>query len=384
MGLNPSSARTTPPTATVTSKTVGLRRVMVASSRRALPRVAVNSTSSSSSGGSAGAGEGRPLAAAPPPVAGGSLAAGPALDKAARRFAAGVKAGLSPDEMTAMELAAGASSGPVAELTEAQRAYAQAVRARLEQRAAELAREDAARRAREARNFEAGKLLYERGEYRRCVEALELAVEDAGGKGTQLGGEAAMWLALGYQAVGREQDCGDLYRWLEQNHPNKRLRKQAGDLRYILEAPKLELSPDERVTVPVISSADAWKAGGRRSSVSSSLRKKGGGGGGGEKKPWERDVTGAGILPDAWYVRVAWVVVIVGTGVYGNHVAALQREQQQVAAAGAVGQTQQQQPQQPQQQRQAVADAAVSSPFSSASSSAPSGMMARQAPPLRL
>lgn len=42
---------------------------------------------------------------------------------------------------------------------------------------------------------------YERGEYASSVEFLERAVEQAG-RGSVLGGEAMMWLALGYQ-VGR-------------------------------------------------------------------------------------------------------------------------------------------------------------------------------------
>ena len=55
------------------------------------------------------------------------------------------------------------------------------------------------RRAREARNFELGKALYERGEYSRSVQALEQGVEDAGGRGTQL--EARVPLAANDDAL---------------------------------------------------------------------------------------------------------------------------------------------------------------------------------------
>jgi hypothetical protein len=34
--------------------------------------------------------------------------------------------------------------------------------------------------------------------------------------------------------------------------------QQAADLRYIMEAPKLELSPEERVTIPLLNSEDSW------------------------------------------------------------------------------------------------------------------------------
>ncbi len=61
--------------------------------------------------------------------------------------------------------------------------------------------------------------------------------------------------------MGREQDCIDLYKSIEANHPIKKIRSQAENLRYIMEAPKLELSPDERVTIPLIQS-DTWRKDG--------------------------------------------------------------------------------------------------------------------------
>lgn len=60
------------------------------------------------------------------------------------------------------------------------------------------------------------------------------------------------------QACGREQECIATYKWLEDNHPVPKVKKQAADLRYIMEAPKLELSPDERVTIPLLNSEDSW------------------------------------------------------------------------------------------------------------------------------
>lgn len=205
----------------------------------------------------------------------------------------------------------------------------------------------------------AGKKAYERGQYENSVSFLEQAVEKAG-KATILGGEAMMWLALAYQvgssrpgeggrggcvaaggrrwhccvwvlthcavcclftqACGREQECIDTYKWLEDNHPvpkvcaggqhllraqqsvkqqrgpntpvrvctplhpntpvcvrvhpssaphpplcvcapllhPSQVKKQAADLRYIMEAPKMELSPEERVTIPLLQTDDSW------------------------------------------------------------------------------------------------------------------------------
>jgi hypothetical protein len=41
------------------------------------------------------------------------------------------------------------------------------------------------------------------------------------------------------QACGREADCIDLYKRIEQEHPVAKIKKQAYELRYIMEAPKL-------------------------------------------------------------------------------------------------------------------------------------------------
>jgi hypothetical protein len=38
------------------------------------------------------------------------------------------------------------------------------------------------------------------------------------------------------------------------------VRKQAADLRFIMEAPKMELSPEERVTIPLLNSDEQWAA----------------------------------------------------------------------------------------------------------------------------
>lgn len=60
------------------------------------------------------------------------------------------------------------------------------------------------------------------------------------------------------QAVGREQDCIDMYKTLENTHPNPQIKKQAANLRFIMEAPKLRLGPDERVSIPVIETSDRF------------------------------------------------------------------------------------------------------------------------------
>lgn len=106
--------------------------------------------------------------------------------------------------------------------------------------------------------------------------------------------QCALWLALAYDAAGRRDDALDVYRRLENTHPSsvrvlvrssgclprqrssplslphvfppatvasraQKIKKQAFGLRYILEAPELEISPDERVSLPVgVEGADQY------------------------------------------------------------------------------------------------------------------------------
>lgn len=64
---------------------------------------------------------------------------------------------------------------------------------------------------------------------------------------------------MAYEANKRHADCIALYKELEKNHPNVSIRRQAGELRYILQAPKLKISQEEMVTIPMIgSSYDKW------------------------------------------------------------------------------------------------------------------------------
>ncbi|CAM6121018.1 unnamed protein product [Calypogeia fissa] len=61
-----------------------------------------------------------------------------------------------------------------------------------------------------------------------------------------------IWLARAYEAHNRHRDCISLYKRLEASHPNKQIRHQASDLRYILEASKLKISKEEMVSIPII------------------------------------------------------------------------------------------------------------------------------------
>lgn len=60
---------------------------------------------------------------------------------------------------------------------------------------------------------------------------------------------------MAYEANNRHKDCIALYRQLEDNHPSVTIRRQAAELRYILQAPKLKITQEEMVTIPLIGSS---------------------------------------------------------------------------------------------------------------------------------
>lgn len=60
---------------------------------------------------------------------------------------------------------------------------------------------------------------------------------------------------MAYEANNRHADCIALYQQLEKRHPSVSIRRQAADLRYILQAPKLKISQEEMVTIPLIGSS---------------------------------------------------------------------------------------------------------------------------------
>jgi hypothetical protein len=60
---------------------------------------------------------------------------------------------------------------------------------------------------------------------------------------------------MAYEANGRHDDCIDLYKQLEKSHSSISIRRQAAELRYILDAPKLKITQEEMVTIPLIGSS---------------------------------------------------------------------------------------------------------------------------------
>ncbi|OQU89004.1 hypothetical protein SORBI_3002G132400 [Sorghum bicolor] len=133
-------------------------------------------------------------------------------------------------------------------------------RERVRRELQKVAKEQAERRETAKQMFELGQRAYGKGMYGRSIEFLEAALTIIR-PSSLLGGEIQIWLAMAYEANRRHKDCIALYKELESTHPMINIRRQAAELRYILEAPKLKISNDEVVTIPQIGSSWDWYAG---------------------------------------------------------------------------------------------------------------------------
>ncbi|XVF43923.1 hypothetical protein PTKIN_Ptkin02bG0080200 [Pterospermum kingtungense] len=127
-------------------------------------------------------------------------------------------------------------------------------RMRVRKELEKVAKEQAERRETAQLMFELGQKAYGKGMYGRAIEFLEAALTIIP-RPTLFGGEIQIWLAMAYEANNRHADCIALYQQLEKKHPSVSIRRQAAELRYILQAPKLKISQEEMVTIPLIGSS---------------------------------------------------------------------------------------------------------------------------------
>ncbi|KAK2354653.1 hypothetical protein P8452_74968 [Trifolium repens] len=127
-------------------------------------------------------------------------------------------------------------------------------RMRVRKELEKVAKEQAERRATAQLMYDLGQKAYGRGMYGRSIEFLEGALTIIP-RSTLFGGEIQIWLAMAYEAYGRHDDCIDLYKQLEKSHSSISIRRQAAELRYILDAPKLKITQEEMVTIPLIGSS---------------------------------------------------------------------------------------------------------------------------------
>eukprot|EP00747_Dinoflagellata_sp_TGD_P169441 gnl/TRDRNA2_/TRDRNA2_198421_c0_seq1.p1 gnl/TRDRNA2_/TRDRNA2_198421_c0~~gnl/TRDRNA2_/TRDRNA2_198421_c0_seq1.p1 ORF type:complete len:296 (-),score=54.72 gnl/TRDRNA2_/TRDRNA2_198421_c0_seq1:232-1119(-) len=103
--------------------------------------------------------------------------------------------------------------------------------------------------------YDGGVESYRKGAYDDAYDCFELALNKTDSF-SQLGGDLQMYMALTLDALGKHDAAIDLYQELEETHPVRKIRRQAKNLRFILEAPELEKSEDEKVQISVFDNYD--------------------------------------------------------------------------------------------------------------------------------
>ena len=158
-----------------------------------------------------------------------------------KRFMEAYEAGLTPEEQIGYALGV-----PTDKLNETQKKSGALVAEKLKENAMQLKGELLA-----ATNlYEAGIQAYSVGQYPKALKLFENALEETS-ETSLMGGKIQIYKALTLYALGgRLEECIDLYTFLEGTHPVGNIRRQAGELKYIAEAPRLELDEDEFVDVP--------------------------------------------------------------------------------------------------------------------------------------
>ena len=171
-----------------------------------------------------------------------------------KRFMEAYEAGLTPEEQIGYALGV-----PTDKLNETQKKYAPLVAEKLKENAMQLKGELLA-----ATNlYEAGIQAYSVGQYPKALKLFENALEETS-ETSLMGGKIQIYKALTLYALRRLEECIDLYTFLEGTHPVGNIRRQAGELKYIAEAPRLELDEDEFVDVPAgVKDANTYRGYGK-------------------------------------------------------------------------------------------------------------------------
>jgi hypothetical protein len=120
--------------------------------------------------------------------------------------------------------------------------------------------------------YQAGKVAFERGDYRASVKHLEAACALMSGN-SRLGGEAQMWLVTAYEAAGQKPEAIALCQQLSR-HPDIETRKQGKRLLYILQAPQLVRPAEWMTQIPDLGAIAESDPKDRRGSQTSSATSK--------------------------------------------------------------------------------------------------------------
>lgn len=98
------------------------------------------------------------------------------------------------------------------------------------------------------KEYQAGKVAFERGEYRYAVEHLEKSCALVA-RNSRLGGEVQIWLVTAYEAAGQRTEAIALCEQLK-HHPDSETSKQGRRLLYILQAPQLKRPTEWLTQIP--------------------------------------------------------------------------------------------------------------------------------------
>lgn len=204
----------------------------------------------------------------PSALRGGDKQSDVELVKAARAYSDALdeEPDVDQDEVVASIMGAKSTDS----MSPAAQQYKDKIKEQIAKKAAELEAQEEA--GREEFNF--GVALYERGRYQESESMLKTAL-DVAGMNTKLGGDIQIQLALAMAANKKEEECCSLFKHLEETHPVRAIQKQAANLRFIMEAPKLEIGEDEKVKVPLMDLDSNKPRAGKRAPS-----RVGGGGGG--------------------------------------------------------------------------------------------------------
>lgn len=176
--------------------------------------------------------------------------------RATKLYADAIENGLDGDDVLCFALGVKSLDA----LAPAQRAYSEKVRVKLEENAQRL--RGATLEA--MRLYKTAVKAYAKGMYSDSIQWCDAALEETD-PNSLMGGKIQIQKALGLDANGKEDDALEVYRGL-QKHPEGFIKRQAEELKYILEAPKMEIAENEKPDVPLLRESygysDKWSSRG--------------------------------------------------------------------------------------------------------------------------
>jgi tetratricopeptide (TPR) repeat protein len=235
-----------------------------------------------------------------------------AVLRATQRFVEAFEAGAETDVLVAKAL----GYDSMKDVPEAQKIYAEKIAEKLESNAKTLRGEILAA----TKLYDGGVYAYSRGLYIDAVKYFDAAAEETS-ETSLLGGKIQIYKAIALDACGRGEQALEIYKYLVAVHPERSVKKQAEELKFILEAPKMEIAANERVEVPLLKNPDAYVP--YSDKWSSSAKSKSGASGKRREKSLEAEYGGEAPEPYDYttkykYQIIAGCVIAIGLAWYST------------------------------------------------------------------